>query len=79
MIDYIKKLIADYKASVDPNGLPDLYYCTERGYIAGKPEDVVSYSGVVEVRTRSGHSVGVLVSNILFVCAVEPEMESTGM
>jgi hypothetical protein len=79
MIDYIKKLIADYKASVDPNGLPDLYLCTQRGYIAGKPEDVTSYEDVVAMRTRSGHSVGVLVSNILFVCSVEPEMESTGM
>jgi hypothetical protein len=78
MLDYIKKLIADYQVA-HPGALPDIYVGTQRGYVAGKPIDVETYPTVAVIATSAGTSVGVLVSNILFVSSTEPEMESAGL
>lgn len=78
MLDYIKKLIADYQAA-HPAQLPTVYVGTQRGYLTGKPTDVATYAGVVVLTTSAGNAVGVQVSNILFVSLGEPEMESAGL
>lgn len=77
MLDYIKKLIADYQVA-HPGALPDVYVATMRGYVAGKPIDVATYPTVAVIATATGN-VGVLVENILFVSTTEPEMESSGL
>ena len=78
MLDFIKKLIADYQLT-HPADLPQLYVGTPRGYVVGKPVDVDTFPDVVVIATAAGNSVGVVVSNILFVATSEPEMESAGL
>ena len=78
MLDFIKKLIADYKLT-HPTDLPQLYVGTPRGYVVGKPVDVDTFQDVVVIATAAGNSVGVVVSNILFGTTAEPEMESAGV
>ena len=66
MFAYIDKLVAAYKANVDPNGLPELYFGTTLGQLRGVPSEVHAPDYIV-IKTALGDNVAIAGEHLVFV------------